>query len=198
MNYFLTPLIIILSMSLWFGKADSTIQAEQQTEQQDNTIDYKKEGQEIIRNTFLALNNQLRQAMEEGGPEYAIRFCKIAALPITDSMSTQYSASIRRVSENYRNPNNAPQDEELAVLKVMEIADKTGVTTSEMIIFHDDHTDYYAPITVGPHCLKCHGVPLEDFDEEHARLISSLYPDDKATGYKQGDLRGIWHIRFNK
>jgi len=27
-------------------------------------------------------------------------------------------------------------------------------------------------------------------------LIKTLYPNDLATGYKVGDLRGIWSIQF--
>ena len=48
-----------------------------------------------------------------------------------------------------------------------------------------------------PMCLNCHG--------EKAVLapgvqdaLNKIYPDDKAVGYKEGDLRGAWHITFLK
>jgi len=41
-------------------------------------------------------------------------------------------------------------------------------------------------------CLKCHG---EQLDPAVQARIKELYPDDKATGYKTGDLRGAVTIR---
>jgi hypothetical protein len=45
-------------------------------------------------------------------------------------------------------------------------------------------------------CLACHGDPQKDIQPAVLQTISKLYPDDKAIGYKEGDLRGAWHIIF--
>jgi len=44
--------------------------------------------------------------------------------------------------------------------------------------------------------LQCHGEPGKDIQAENLTLLHQVYPDDKATGYKLGDLRGIWRVRF--
>ncbi len=49
-----------------------------------------------------------------------------------------------------------------------------------------------------PACLKCHGLPGKDIDANTLALLQKKYPEDKATGYKLGDLRGAWKISFSK
>jgi len=41
-------------------------------------------------------------------------------------------------------------------------------------------------------CLKCHG---ENIDPKVAAKLDELYPNDKARGYKVGDIRGAFTIR---
>jgi len=38
-------------------------------------------------------------------------------------------------------------------------------------------------------CLKCHGSTLAPGVD---KVLSELYPQDKATGYKKGDIRGAF------
>ena len=47
-----------------------------------------------------------------------------------------------------------------------------------------------------PPCLQCHGTPNQDIAPETLAAIQKLYPDDKATGFKLGDLRGLWRVTF--
>jgi hypothetical protein len=50
------------------------------------------------------------------------------------------------------------------------------------------------PIIVSqPLCLQCHGSE-SDIAAETREAILAIYPDDKATGYRLNDLRGIWRI----
>ena len=57
---------------------------------------------------------------------------------------------------------------------------------------------FYAPIKVQDLCLNCHGQPGTDIKAADYDLIKKLYPEDEAVGYKSGDLRGMWSIRFEK
>jgi cytochrome c553 len=45
-------------------------------------------------------------------------------------------------------------------------------------------------------CLKCHGTPGVDQDASSQAKIQRLYPQDEATGYAEGDFRGLWSIRW--
>lgn len=46
-------------------------------------------------------------------------------------------------------------------------------------------------IPTGGVCIACHGAEL---DPAIAQKINELYPDDQATGYKPGDIRGAFTI----
>lgn len=68
---------------------------------------------------------------------------------------------------------------------------------SQTITNVDGSTSFIAPIVLGnPLCLQCHGTPGEDIDPETLASIQKFYPNDKATGFKLGDLRGLWRITF--
>jgi hypothetical protein len=56
---------------------------------------------------------------------------------------------------------------------------------------------FYAPIVITTNlCLQCHGVPDVDLRPEMQPLIAQLYPQDEATGFQLGDLRGLWRVDF--
>lgn len=46
-------------------------------------------------------------------------------------------------------------------------------------------------------CLKCHGNKTSDISVETLQSIEINYPQDLATGYAVGDLRGMWKIELN-
>ncbi len=57
----------------------------------------------------------------------------------------------------------------------------------------DDRIGYVEPILLQPLCLGCHGAALAP--EVEAR-IDALYPDDQATGFEVGELRGVFWVEF--
>jgi hypothetical protein len=44
-------------------------------------------------------------------------------------------------------------------------------------------------------CLICHG---ENLAPDIATRISEAYPSDKATGFSEGDVRGVFWVEFAK
>ena len=48
-------------------------------------------------------------------------------------------------------------------------------------------------IPTGGLCLQCHGEVL---DPAVAGKIAELYPDDQATGFIDGDLRGVFWVEY--
>jgi hypothetical protein len=62
----------------------------------------------------------------------------------------------------------------------------------------DETFTYYSPIVIQNHmCLLCHGEPGKSMEQENHNFIKTKYPDDLATGYQLGDLRGAWKVVFN-
>ncbi len=171
------------------------------TNQPKNTVDEKvtdtaslmARGDSIATGVQGVLMANVMQAMKSGGPVYAVTFCNEQAMPLTDSLSKKYNCEIKRVSDKFRNPANKPTETELEIWK--NISSSLAVTP--VISLENGHIVYYKPIKIAmPTCLKCHGTPGVDIDTKTLEIIQQKYPEDLATGYKEGDLRGMWKIVF--
>ena len=139
------------------------------------------------------LGSQLKQKIAEGGPENALEFCNINAIPLTESISKKYNVSIKRVSDQYRNPDNAANPQEIAVITTYKAMLAAGKMPEGLL--KDGY--YYSPIVTNAMCLQCHGTPGKEMTEQTHKKIKSLYPQDKATGYGVDELRGIFSIAVN-
>ncbi len=133
-------------------------------------------------------------AVQKGGTDYAVEFCNIQAMPLTDSIANNFKVYIQRLSDRNRNPANAiqTQTDSLAWEKIKH--GKTGFTEQDK----NGEVYYYKPIVIAmPTCIKCHGDKT-DLTESTQKIIAQKYPNDKAFGYEMGDLRGMWKIKLKE
>lgn len=167
------------------------------TEEVTDLGEYKGKGLNIAVAGFKSLGGQLKAALKEGGVQHAVEYCKVSASPILDSLSEEYNAKIKRTSLKLRNGKNAPTPEESKILKQFESNFILGKPSEPVI---EDRGAYgihfYSPIHIQKACLQCHGVPGETMTEKDSIFITEQYKFDKATGYKEGDFRGIWSVEF--
>lgn len=152
------------------------------------------EGKIITSATFKALSGELQQAMKAGGVAEAVQYCNVKALPITDSLAQKYNATIKRTSDRIRNPNNRADSTELAIIKTYKTALAAGHEIAPQILRQGTEHHYYAPIITQGLCLNCHGSKT---DMPAYDIIAELYPDDLATDYEMGELRGIWSVHLS-
>ncbi len=144
-----------------------------------------------------ALQTELKGAMKAGGPVAAIGVCNTQAMPITAQVSADHGMTLSRVSLKNRNPANAANDWQLAVLEDFEkkkLAGKdiTKLAWSETVKVGDGQEfRFMKAIPTGEVCLKCHGTQIAP---EVSQVLASLYPEDRATGYKEGDIRGAFVV----
>ena len=142
-----------------------------------------------------ALVAELQAAMKTGGPISAIDVCNKRAAAIAADISQKKGWKIGRTSLKLRNANNAPDAWEKKVLKDFEKRkaageDPTKLEHAEVVTQDGKQVFRYMkalPIPEGAPCLKCHGDKIEP---AVTAKLKALYPNDQATGYKQGDLRG--------
>ncbi len=159
---------------------------------------YLQKGNDIANLAQSVLLSNVGNAIQQGGPEYAVEFCNINASEIIDSLNQSNNCIISRVSEKNRNPHNVITNDEVKGLWNF-YADKEINTVNDTIIQLAGKLVFYKPIWIGmPACLKCHGVIGEEIDEGTYKKIQNLYPEDLATGYKLNDFRGMWKIEFNE
>jgi hypothetical protein len=158
-------------------------------------------GKTIAAETFSLLSSNLQSAIQSGGISNALPFCSLAASPLTAGMAEKHGVSLRRVTHKARNPSDKADAAELAILKSFETALAAGNSPNPPPPLATNlvtgQATFFAPIVLGNElCLKCHGEPGKDISAVDLAIIEQHYPQDEATGFKLGQLRGAWRIDF--
>ncbi len=161
--------------------------------------EYITKGKEIAQATMKNLGRNLMKQMKAGGTQAAIPFCNKSAYPLTEAMEKQYNVSIKRTALKLRNPKNSPNTAEEKILNEYLAKIKNGEKLTPIVQKEQDNkVHFYTPIKLQKKCVACHGVLNKQVTSKTDSILKSLYPNDKATGFKPNDLRGIWSISFNQ
>jgi hypothetical protein len=123
----------------------------------------------------------------EGGPEEAVTVCSRTAYHIATRLSGE-GVEMGRTSHKIRNPKNAPADWIEPLL-----AEYVGGSTEpyRAVVLGNGRFGYVEPMTVAGPCLMCHGKSVAPALLER---IARHYPEDQATGFAQGDFRGLFWV----
>jgi hypothetical protein len=141
----------------------------------------------------------LTAAIDKGGPEGAIAVCRDEAPKMAKAASEQTGWSIRRVSLRNRNPKAVPDAWERAALEDFDRRAASGespATLEKAEVVSEGGRKvqrYLRALPTQQLCLNCHGTPDHLSPAVNAQL-RLLYPDDKAIGYRVGDIRGAMTI----
>lgn len=155
----------------------------------DMTPDQKAQQQkceEAVKAMAGRLMGELTTALDSGGPSGAIEVCRTRAPEIAAAISNEYGLLIGRTSFRLRNPANAPP-EWAAKLVRDQVAEPTWLAGP------DGRLGGLLPIRLKAQCGMCHG-PKDQIDPKVLSAIEESYPDDAATGFKEGDLRGWFWV----
>jgi hypothetical protein len=157
-----------------------------------------QESREAAAAMLKELGQKLQAAMASGGPENAIAVCNVEAPAIAERISAEERITIARVGTRVRNPVlGTPNDWQVDALKQFAQGLTRGEKPADMEFVQAVKAGagsrmelrYAKPIVMQANCLACHGSP-EDISPEVQAKLKALYPDDRAVGYKLGELRG--------
>ena len=200
-NFRIIPILyLLISLSLIIGCSNSNNQNEKQDKNSEVKTEstLKKQGLEYALKAKGVLGKNLFRAIKANGTVNAISFCNEKAYFLTDSVATDLGVKIKRVSDKNRNSNNKANSKELAYLNSVKELLSKGQKIEPQISKLENIVIGYYPIIANQMCMKCHGNPDTEIEKETLSKIGSLYPEDKATGYLPGELRGVWVIEMNK
>lgn len=153
-------------------------------------------GLEYALGTKKVLGKNLIGTIQQKGTLEALTFCNVNAYTLTDSMATNFGASIKRVSDKPRNPENTASNKEKEIIQKYKSTISNNRKIEPIVEeIEEGIVQFYYPIITNSMCLQCHGSK-NDIQNNIANEIHKLYPDDKATGYEENQVRGIWSIRF--
>jgi hypothetical protein len=156
-----------------------------------------KQSRKAIKSLFDQLVGELKTAMKAGGPVKAIGVCNTKAPEIAAKINADGNVKVSRVSLKNRNPDNAPSDWQKNVLLKFESRKAAGEEIKKMDYSETVGNEfrYMKAIPTNMVCLKCHG---SEIDPKVVAKLDELYPEDKARGYKQGDIRGAFYVTISK
>jgi hypothetical protein len=156
------------------------------------------QSREAVKSFGDRLRGELQAAMQAGGPVHAVEVCHTVAQEIAAEESRRRGWEIGRTSLKLRNPANAPDDWELETLRLFEAGKAAGQDPATL----ERHAEVTAPdggrlfrymkaIPTAEPCTACHGRAVAP---EIRAVILDHYPEDQATGFAVGDLRGAFTI----
>ena len=155
----------------------------------------------VIQEFAQQLQGALGKAMREEGPVKAIEVCNQAAPAIAQAEAQKHGWGVGRTSLKLRNPDNAPDAWERAVLQQFEQRAAQGESPQGMAHFEVVEQNgrqvfrFMSAIGMPPMeqmpCLMCHGTEIRP---DISAKLDRLYPNDQARGYRPGMIRGAFTI----
>ncbi len=162
-----------------------------------NINQLEQEAKKRIQVFAKQLKSTLKAAITEGGFEQGVKSCNLKA-PLISSDNSVQPWSLKRTSLKVRNSANTADKWELAQLKTFEQQKSAGKNIKELqsstIVTNQDGSKEFRfakAIPTQQICLACHG---EQVPSSISKAIAKHYPNDQATGFKLGDIRGIFTV----
>lgn len=150
----------------------------------------------IIMSFGKQLKAELKQAMVSGGPVKGIAACNVSAPELTEQAS-KAGWKVARTSLKWRNENNQPNDWEKKQLTEFDRKLAAGASAKTLWAVHESEkeTRVMKAIMTQEVCLVCHGKTLMP---AVSQKLNDLYPNDHATGYNLGEIRGAFSLIKSK
>jgi len=153
------------------------------------------QSKDMVKEFGNQLKSKLQAAIKSGGPIKAMNVCHEQAPLIARQLSEKSGWDIHRTSLKARA--TKPDAWEIRIMQSFEQRHADGDKFKSL--FNQDIVEvngkptfrYMQAIETKELCLTCHG---ENIATNIAEKIAQLYPDDIATGFKAGDIRGAFSI----
>lgn len=158
------------------------------------------EAREIPKKMQPKLLEVLQNEILKSGHVGAIGVCRDKAPQMAKGLSEQTGWAIRRVSLKNRNSKAVPDAWEQAVLQDFERRlaageDPVKMDKGELVSMDGQKVyRYMKALPTQELCLDCHGM-ANSLAPGVADKLKELYPDDKATGYGEKQIRGAITVK---
>ncbi len=189
---------LVVISCLWLAAAVMVTgcgSAEDTPEPTENDI---YEARAAARRLGSALKTRLVAAMQEGGPQAGVAVCAEEAPDIARRLSAETGVTVGRTALRVRNPQNAPDPWERRQIETFMTQQQAGADPARLeastINTGPDGTFFRwaKPILMDAPCTVCHGKAI---NSDLYADIKAIYPDDKATGFAPGEIRGIFTVK---
>lgn len=166
----------------------------------DAEAKYLEESRKTAQEFMQKLGGTLKEQLQAGGPEQAVAVCK----QVAPALAAEYSGEggvVKRVSLKPRNATlGTPDAWEERWLQSFDTQLLQGKAVAEMekseVVQSADGRwyRYMKAIPTQQMCLQCHGQDYQ-IPAGVKALLAKEYPNDRATGYSAGMVRGAITIK---
>jgi len=154
-----------------------------------------KRGDMAIITLQNAVLSELTREFRRGGPGVAIRSCHLDVTAAAQRIARQEGIAAGRTSSRLRNPLNAPRP--WAAPVVQKYAGHRAAGIDGFAVDLGDRVGVMRPILQRTMCSGCHG-PADELSPLVRAELQDRYPVDRATGFRDGDLRGWFWVEVPK
>lgn len=164
--------------------------------QQDILDAALKHGDSVVAVAQRLHHTRIATEFEQGGVAAAIPYCQPENYEEVEALQDKFGAISRRFSARARNPQNKPAGATAQALARYGSGQERG---SRVEALNQNQIHYTSPIFLSDEsCLNCHGTVGQEISQTDYTLLKGKYPQGQATGYKLGDLMGMWELTFDK
>jgi hypothetical protein len=142
-----------------------------------------------------AVLRELNDALARGSTTSGSAFCHVDVTAIIQRVSREDGITAGRTSDRLRNPANAPKA--WAAPFVAAHAGRPVKTVDGYAIDLGEKIGVLRPIVEQPMCGGCHGT-RERMSPGVKLLLQDRYPFDRATGFRDGEIRGWFWVELPK
>ena len=135
---------------------------------------------------FKKLSGRLTEVMKSKGPTAAIEVCSQEASKIAEAVGKKQGVKIGRTAVKLRNEKNQPPSWAKSLIE-------ESPSHGTFVDLPEDRVGALLPIHLQAKCVACHG-PADKIADEVGASLAKFYPNDKATGFNEGDLRGWFWV----
>jgi hypothetical protein len=185
---------LLVCLALVFAMSCTNDSNEKGAPSNSGQLELLKRGNLATSEIFKALSSELSSQMANGKNE-AIAYCNVHALLLTDSISKTLNVEVKRTGNKIRNQANAASDIEKQILEQFEKSSMEN-PAKPIVKKNSEYELFFKPIYTKAMCLNCHGSKEQIGEDLYSDVIQTLYPNDNAIGFKLGELRGMWSIKF--
>lgn len=185
-----TVVVLIVGLLAGCGQPESDQKSEIQwervsAEELSGEIEERYKRAELARQDLAqTLFGRLSAVMSSGGPAQAVGVCNLEAQGLTDEVGEEHDVRIGRTSFRLRNPDNTPPDWAREFELVENRVDEQVVLKNQ-----NGGVAVFTPIHLQAKCAACHGMK-DRMNADVKAVLAERYPEDEATGFEPGDLRG--------
>lgn len=135
---------------------------------------------------FQSLLGELTSSIGENGVAQSIEVCKTKAPELARMVSEEMNLKIGRTSFLLRNDKSAPP-----AWAASHVQDR--VENEVNVDLGEDRLGVLLPIRLNDACIQCHGQS-DAIDATVQVALATHYPNDQATSFAAGDLRGYFWV----